>query len=81
MIIQCKNCDTRFRVSESEIGNHGRMVCCSVCEYEWLHISNEENVRLGEGNEPIITQIASKNIKKYISTIIYSLIVFIALSL
>jgi predicted Zn finger-like uncharacterized protein len=81
MIIQCKNCDTKFRVSESEIGNHGRMVCCSVCEYEWLHIPKKENIKLGESNEPIVNQIASKSIKKNIASIIYSLIIFIALSL
>jgi predicted Zn finger-like uncharacterized protein len=43
MIIECKNCNTKFRVDKAEIGEDGRMVCCSICEYEWLYISKENS--------------------------------------
>ena len=38
MIIECKNCNTKFRVNTSDIGENGRMISCSVCRYEWLYI-------------------------------------------
>ena len=47
MIIECKNCNTKFRVDKSDIGEDGRMVCCSICEYEWLYISKENNQTKG----------------------------------
>jgi predicted Zn finger-like uncharacterized protein len=81
MIIKCKNCDTKFRVNGSYIGKHGRMLCCSVCEYEWLYIPNKETAELEEDNKPSIAKIPNKNIKNKLPTIIYSFIVFIILSL
>ena len=44
MIIECKNCNTKYRVDESKIVNNGRMVCCSQCEYEWLYIPDPSNI-------------------------------------
>ena len=38
MIIECKNCNTKFKVNTSDIEKNGRMVSCSVCGYEWLYI-------------------------------------------
>jgi predicted Zn finger-like uncharacterized protein len=38
MIVKCSNCNTKFRVNSADIGENGRMVSCSVCEYEWLYI-------------------------------------------
>ena len=81
MIIKCKNCDTKFRVNESDIGKYGRMLCCSACEYEWLYIPNKETAELNEGNKQEVAQISNRNFKKSIPTIVYSFIVFIALSL
>ena len=44
MIIECKNCNTKYRVDDSEIGVNGRMVYCSQCEYEWLYIPDPSNI-------------------------------------
>ena len=45
MIIECRHCFTKFLVDDSEINENGRMVRCSVCEYEWLHIGNVELIK------------------------------------
>ena len=38
MIIKCSNCGTKFSVPKEEIAEYGRMVGCSVCDYEWLYV-------------------------------------------
>ena len=81
MIIKCKNCDTKFRVNGSDVGKYGRMLCCSLCEYEWLYIPNKETTELEENSKPAVAQISNKNIKKNIPAIIYSFIIFITLTL
>ena len=43
IVIKCKNCNTKFKVNISDIGKNGRMVSCSVCEYEWLYIPNKSD--------------------------------------
>ncbi|WPX95962.1 zinc-ribbon domain-containing protein [Candidatus Bandiella euplotis] len=57
MIIECKNCNTKFNVNESDIGANGRMVSCSVCEYEWLYIPPSP-----DNNESIIQPATLKDI-------------------
>ena len=37
MIVECKNCKTKFTVPDNAIGENGRIVNCSVCKYEWLY--------------------------------------------
>ncbi len=44
MIIECKNCNTKYRVNKYDIGSNGRMVCCSKCEYEWLYIPDTNQI-------------------------------------
>lgn len=41
MIIECENCHTKFKVPGSAIDKDGRMVHCSVCEYEWLYKADQ----------------------------------------
>ena len=43
IVIKCTNCNTKFKVNTSDIGKNGRMVSCSVCEYEWLHIPKKSS--------------------------------------
>lgn len=81
MIVECKNCETKFRVNEYQIGKNGRMVCCSVCGYEWLYISDKEEIKQELRNKPVSVQISKSNIKRIVLTIIYSFTIFIVLSL
>ncbi len=41
MIVSCKNCGAKFKVSKGDIGPGGRNVRCSACEYEWF----QENIQ------------------------------------
>ena len=43
IVIKCTNCNTNFKVNISDIGENGRMVSCSVCEYEWLYIPKKSS--------------------------------------
>ena len=36
MILVCKSCGTKFSTTKEAIGNNGRFVRCSLCDYEWL---------------------------------------------
>lgn len=36
VIIQCENCDSKYRVDLKEIGDEGRFVRCSHCGHEWV---------------------------------------------
>ena len=45
MIVECRNCFTKFLVDNSEIDQNGRMVRCSVCEYEWLHFNDTSVIK------------------------------------
>ncbi len=46
MIITCTNCNTKFRVKTNDIGQNGRLVRCSQCDYEWLVERNSSCVSL-----------------------------------
>jgi predicted Zn finger-like uncharacterized protein len=36
MIIQCENCDTKYNIKVSSLGDSGRFVRCSKCGHEWV---------------------------------------------
>ncbi len=61
MIIECGNCGTKFRVSESQIGEDGRMVSCCVCKYEWLYFIEE---RVKEQTNVVEEEIKKKDFIK-----------------
>lgn len=44
MIIQCENCQVKFKIPDGSIGPDGRFVRCSQCEYEWLQKPEDANV-------------------------------------
>lgn len=44
MIIQCENCQVKFKIPDGSIGADGRFVRCSQCEYEWLQKPEDANV-------------------------------------
>ncbi len=41
MIIQCENCDSKYKVDLNEIGDEGRFVRCSHCGHEWVLYKND----------------------------------------
>jgi|GEM_PF-1766079 len=43
MILVCPNCNSKFRIALSELGDAGRVVRCSVCGHEWLAERNAAN--------------------------------------
>ena len=43
MIIQCENCDTKYKVSDTEIKENGRFVRCSYCAHEWVAYPSVDN--------------------------------------
>ena len=81
MIIECKNCNTKYRVDESEIDSNGRMLCCSKCEYEWLYIPETNQItpkstyNFSKINKP------KKFIKKRGYIVFYLIIILTSLSL
>jgi predicted Zn finger-like uncharacterized protein len=36
MIVTCENCEVKYFIDESELGESGRIVRCTFCEHEWL---------------------------------------------
>ena len=38
MIIECKNCSTKFVVNDNAISANGRTVQCSNCSVQWLQL-------------------------------------------
>lgn len=80
MIIECKNCNTKYRVDTHDIGSNGRMVCCSKCEYEWLHIP--ENNTLAPKTTSNFSKITKpkKVIKKWLYISSYLIIILTSLS-
>ena len=37
MIIECKNCNKKFNVSDDLIPNTGRQIQCGSCNYKWFY--------------------------------------------
>ena len=50
MIIQCENCDSKYRIDALNIGRNGRFVRCSHCAHEWLVYCTEEDRILDKKN-------------------------------
>lgn len=74
MIIKCTHCETNFRIDEHEVGEYGRMVCCSVCGYEWLYIADNNTIPLKESYQSlVIKKYHNSKIKKF-WTFIYTFI-------
>ncbi len=44
MIIYCPNCESRFSVPDSALGNIGKRLKCSVCSHEWFEFKDDEDV-------------------------------------
>ena len=45
MIIQCKNCQKKFKLDESLIPSEGRILQCGNCNNKW-HFKKEDNLQL-----------------------------------
>ena len=81
MIIQCKNCNTKFRVDEYQIGKNSRMVCCSICEYEWLIIQDQYEILEEEISNIPENQIRKHKLSKSIFLILNSFMLLLFLFL
>ena len=44
MIIHCKNCNKKFKISDTLIPIQGRLVQCGSCDSKWHQKKNEENI-------------------------------------
>lgn len=63
MIVVCKSCGTKFKISKEAIGDNGRFVRCSVCDYEWLAQSDDLLDKITSSNRPTIPTMALRNTK------------------
>ena len=37
MIINCENCNKKFNINNNLIGENGRLLQCSACNYKWFY--------------------------------------------
>ena len=44
MIIQCKNCERKFAVKDSDIPAKGRSVRCGYCSVTWHQLPASKNI-------------------------------------
>ena len=97
MIIQCKNCQKKFKLDESLIPSEGRILQCGNCNNKW-HFKKEDNLEVEI--KPKIVKVDNSKIKpildsktepkrkrnqniifKFFSYILVTIITFIAIVL
>lgn len=57
------------------IGEYGRILCCSVCSFEWLYVLNSSD-KLENNTTPNAFQILSQSAKKSSCFTIFTLLIF-----
>ena len=67
MIIECKNCQKKFAVKDSDIPSRGRTVQCGKCSTQWLQmpihsVITTDNLDVEKKSSEISSSVASDNL-------------------